>query len=103
MLEDDSIITGRGSDLMHASGAMILNAVKVLSGMDIAVRRRPQDGNFSADPLFCDAPHGDCTLDEASPCLDAPGCGLVGAQGRGCGTSASSLVTWGRIKTHLVK
>ena len=34
MLEDGTIVTGRGSDLMHASGAMILNAVKVLSGLD---------------------------------------------------------------------
>jgi uncharacterized protein (UPF0371 family) len=34
MLEGGTIITGRGSDLMHASGAMILNAVKVLAGLD---------------------------------------------------------------------
>ncbi len=48
-------------------------------------------GNFSADPLFCDAANGDYTLDWASPCL--PGnhpngidCGLIGALGAGCGT-----------------
>jgi len=34
MLEDGTPVTGRGSDLMHASGAMILNAVKVLAGLD---------------------------------------------------------------------
>jgi hypothetical protein len=42
------------------------------------------DGNFSADPLFCDAENGDFTLDAASPCLNAPGCGQVGAFGEGC-------------------
>lgn len=47
-------------------------------------------GNFSADPLFCDAPNADYTLDGNSPCL--PGhnhggvdCGLIGARGAGCG------------------
>jgi len=33
-LKDGTMITGKGSDLMHASGALVLNAVKVLSGMD---------------------------------------------------------------------
>ena len=43
-------------------------------------------GNFSADPLFCDAPSGDFSLRFCSPCLDPPGCGLVGATGAGsCG------------------
>lgn len=43
------------------------------------------DGNFSADPLFCWAAGGDCHLSSESPCLDAPGCGQVGAFGQGCG------------------
>jgi len=30
-------------------GGAVINALKVLSGMDIAIRRRPQDGNFSAE------------------------------------------------------
>ncbi len=47
-------------------------------------------GNFSADPLFCDAANGDYTLNAESPCLPGhnPGgvdCGLVGAFGQGCG------------------
>ena len=29
-------------------GTAVINAIKVLSGMDIAIRRKPQDGNFSA-------------------------------------------------------
>ncbi len=40
-------------------------------------------GNFSADPLFCDET-SNFTLDAASPCLSAPGCGLIGAYGQGC-------------------
>ena len=43
------------------------------------------DGNFSADPLFCDAPNGDYRLSAGSPCASAPGCGLVGALDIGCG------------------
>jgi hypothetical protein len=60
-------------------------------------------GNFSLDPLFCDAENGDYTLDGCSPCL--PGnhphgvdCGLIGALGQGCGATAVEETTWGRIK-----
>jgi hypothetical protein len=42
------------------------------------------NGNFLADPLFCDAGGGDFHLDPASPCADDPECGLVGASGVGC-------------------
>lgn len=42
------------------------------------------NGNFSANPLFCDLDGGDLTLHECSPCADAPGCGLIGAFGVGC-------------------
>ncbi len=39
------------------------------------------DGNFSADPLFCDAAAGDYRIDPASPCApeNSAGCGLIGA------------------------
>ena len=43
------------------------------------------DGNFSLDPVFCDPDLGNLDLHESSPCADAPGCGLVGALGVGCG------------------
>jgi len=49
------------------------------------------DGNFSADPLFCDTPNGDYRISSASPCapLNTPqGCGLVGALDVGCGSLA---------------
>jgi parallel beta-helix repeat protein len=42
------------------------------------------NGNFSANPLFCDAAAGDFHLYETSPCVNAPGCGLVGALDVGC-------------------
>jgi hypothetical protein len=46
-------------------------------------------GNFSADPLFCDAGSGDYGLRSDSPCLsgrhpDGAGCGQIGALGRSC-------------------
>ena len=47
------------------------------------------NGNFSDDPFFCDPDSGDFTLDAASPCLNAPGCGLVGAYGQGCNNNTS--------------
>src|SRR5262249_14097610 len=38
------------------------------------------NGNFSADPLFCDPQAGNLTLSAASPCAFQPGqCGLIGA------------------------
>jgi predicted outer membrane repeat protein len=47
------------------------------------------NGNFSADPLFCDAAADNFALSRSSPCL--PGnhpygadCGLIGAHGMGC-------------------
>ncbi len=46
------------------------------------------NGNFSSDPLFCDADSYDCSLQETSPCTPAnnPSCGLIGSGSVGCGT-----------------
>jgi hypothetical protein len=47
------------------------------------------NGNFSADPLFCNAGAGDYTLAETSPCApeNSPAeCGLIGAFPVGCVT-----------------
>lgn len=49
------------------------------------------DGNFSADPLFCDETMGDFRLASGSPCLGAPGCGQVGAFGP-CGGATDAPV-----------
>ena len=43
-------------------------------------------GNFSGDPLYCDAESGDFSLQDASPCLAREGCGRIGAFGQGCPT-----------------
>jgi serine protease len=63
------------------------------------------NGNFSADPLFCDTEGGDFSVESCSPCLpgnhpDAYDCGgVIGAIGEGCacGTAAAPS-TWGSIK-----
>ena len=63
------------------------------------------DGNFSADPLFCDPDLGDFTLHSNSPCApgnhpDGAACGLIGALGVGCGpTTATEQTSWGEIKS----
>jgi len=64
-----------------------------LAGMDA------MDNNIYSDPLFCDAPSGDFTIDVPSPCTaaNAPGCGLVGAWDIGCDTPVQTE-SWGAIK-----
>jgi hypothetical protein len=57
-------------------------------------------GNFSADPLFCDAPGGDYRLHANSPCAPAGNeCGvLIGALPVGCDATALESRSWGSIK-----
>jgi predicted outer membrane repeat protein len=58
------------------------------------------NGNISADPLFCDHAQDDFRLDERSPCApdNSGGCGLIGAHGVGCRTTAADPTTWGHLK-----
>jgi predicted outer membrane repeat protein len=61
-------------------------------------------GNFSADPLFCDAAAYDLTLQASSPCTpghhpDGSDCGLIGAKEVGCGGVAVRERSWGAIKS----
>jgi hypothetical protein len=60
------------------------------------------NGNFSADPLFCDPENGDFTIRSDSPCAPpgATGCGLVGALPVGCGPIALEEMSWGEIKNR---
>jgi len=46
-----------------------------------------QNGNISADPLFCSPESGDFTLGAESPCAPehSQGCGQIGAHPVGCG------------------
>lgn len=64
-----------------------------------------ENGNFSEDPLFCDAANGDLTIDAESPCTanNAPGqCGLVGAYDIGCGdTSDATEEPWALVPLRL--
>jgi len=55
--------------------------------------------NLSADPLFCDRPVGDFTIDAASLCAAAHSgpCGLIGALDVGC-DSPVEAASWGSIK-----
>ncbi|MFB3909967.1 MAG: hypothetical protein ACE15D_16365 [Candidatus Eisenbacteria bacterium] len=60
------------------------------------------DGNFSADPVFCDWAAGDVGLQEGSPCV--PGlhggvqCGIIGARGLECPGTAVEAVSWGKVR-----
>lgn len=58
------------------------------------------NGNFSADPLFCDLAAGDLSLHGDSPCAPASTgeCGLIGALGPWCGPLAVEPHSWGSIK-----
>ena len=56
------------------------------------------DGNFDADPLFCDPLNDDFSLNAYSPCLpgnhpDGYDCGLIGALGHGCGAVSEPIFT----------
>lgn len=56
--------------------------------------------NMNLDPLFCDLPGGDFTIDASSPCAAAqsPVCGLIGALDVGCDSPVEAM-SWGAIKS----
>lgn len=64
------------------------------------------NGNFSADPKFCDILSGDFQVEDCSPCLpgyhpDGYDCGgIIGTYGAGCACGAATEpTTWGAIKS----
>ena len=59
-----------------------------------------QQGNISADPLFCLPEEGDFTIANTSPCApeNNPVCGLIGAWDVGCAAVALEDVSWAQIK-----
>ena len=60
----------------------------------------PGEDDFpDCDPLFCDYPGGDYTLDAASPCLQPEGECRIGAFGVGCGAAPAEDTTWGCLKS----
>ena len=60
------------------------------------------NGNFWADPRFCDPTAGDFTIQVDSPCAPPglTGCGLVGALPVACGPVALSAESWGSVKSR---
>lgn len=72
-----------------------------LSGLEVV------DGNFSADPLFCNPVDGDYGLSSSSPCLpgqhpEGADCGIIGALGAACGATATTWTTWGALRHRLI-
>ncbi len=58
-----------------------------------------QNGNISADPLFCDLANGAFTLEASSPCAPAASaCNQIGAWPVDCGGTSAQRLTWGGIK-----
>lgn len=75
---DQGAVTLNCTDLYGNAGGDWVGCAAVFQGVA---------GNFGADPLFCDLPAGDYTIDANSPCApeENPECGLVGAWPVGCG------------------
>ncbi|MFN8548636.1 MAG: right-handed parallel beta-helix repeat-containing protein [Candidatus Eisenbacteria bacterium] len=68
---------------------------------DCIVDQYGTNGNFSADPVYCDPASRVFTLTVGSPCSsdENPACGPVGAWPVGCGQPVVVLpTTWGRVK-----
>jgi hypothetical protein len=61
------------------------------------------DGNVSLDPILCLPDSGDFHLGFGSPCLDAPGCGRIGAYGAGCGWGITSITDVGNDQGRQVR
>jgi len=91
-----STITFSCSDLFENSDGDWIGSIADQLGVD---------GNFSADPLFCDALARDVTLRSDSPCLpgnhpDGTDCGLIGALDQGCSPVNVEPETWAGIKAR---
>jgi hypothetical protein len=80
------------SDLFAAAGANVVGLASPFGS----------GANFSADPLFCNAPVGDFGLFASSPCAsaNAGACHLVGAIDSQCGVVPTTKTSWGAIKTR---
>ncbi len=94
-----AIQCGSGTEVLLDSSIVSFNQVGEAVSTEVAVTcstfwanggsddmHMGANGNFHADPLFCDLDGDDLRLDPASPCLPANNdCGvLIGARGPGC-------------------
>ena len=100
---DISTITCNDADAnLHSNYA---GSCHFLSGFSVPCEVVLCQGNFSADPRFCNIADENFALGKDSPCL--PGnhpfgmnCGLIGAFGEGCDLpTAVKTATWGEIKS----
>ena len=91
-LENTIIAFGFGSEAVACfdNSSVALTCCDVYSNeggdwVDCIADQYSVNGNFYANPRFCDPDNGDYHLYACSPCVHKPGCGLVGAFGVGCG------------------
>jgi hypothetical protein len=104
-VQNNIIAFGGGGAFFAVAGAVALfgcNCVFGNAGGDDLLGGVDLGTNFSGDPLFCDASGGDYRVSDASPCLPAGVCPLIGAFDVGCSAVAAPepLVSrsWGAIK-----
>ena len=67
-----------------------------------AVGFTPDSTDVFADPEFCNATGGDCTVSSTSPCApgNTPSCDQIGALGVGCGSVSIEPMSWGKLKAR---
>ena len=81
------------AELDHSCNDWFANALGTVSGTPAS----PLD--LEVDPLFCDVASDSVSLQAGSPLLQAPGCGLIGARGMGCETTATTLTLFAVERT----
>jgi predicted outer membrane repeat protein len=89
------------------AGALVLTCCDIFGNeygdwMGCIAGQASVNGNISLDPLFCDIPTGDVSVESCSPCLAANNtCSLnIGAEGQGCLCGEATVpTTWGSIKS----
>jgi hypothetical protein len=116
VLENSIIAFGGGGAAVHCADDTLFGATLVpsLSCCDIygndagdwtdsIADQAGQNGNFSADPMFCSYPAGNVDLSLASPCLpESTTCGvLIGARPQGCITDVDDPSAAGPLPTEL--
>jgi len=102
LIEGNIIAFGRGPAILCEAGAnpsVRCNDLFANAGGDL-VCGTGTGPNLSIDPAFCDRTAGQLALRADSPCVEAAGCGRIGAQAVGCAASAVEAATWGRIKAR---
>ena len=110
MLTQNIIVGGCRAGIRHGgSGATEVSCSAFFGNPNGPLSNTAIDagGNFEADPQFCKLDPDDYTLGQDSPCLpgqhpDGVDCGLIGALGVGCATTAVSQTSWGKIKSRYV-